>query len=135
MMNKTGQNSVGLNDAMDNESIDSDIDTEEFADTTAKSSDDDIQDEKDHIGGKETRAVCHLRILVILVLITCATAVAVTIYNLTYRSEVNAFETQYNGASEKVLKAFEDIIRVKLGALASLTVAMTTHSKSRKIMD
>ena len=83
--------------------------------------------EEEVLARKETKAVCHLRVLVIFILIACAVAISIVIYNLTRTSEINAFEIQFEGASGKVLKAFEDILRVKLGAVASLTVAMTTH--------
>jgi hypothetical protein len=85
--------------------------------------------QSDQLAVKETNAVLKLRFAVIFVLIACATSVAVTIYHLTQNSESKAFQIQYEGASEKVLKAFEDILLVHVGALSSLTVAITTQGK------
>jgi hypothetical protein len=89
----------------------------------------------DKLVAKETRIVLMLRIAVIFVLIACATAVAFTIYNLTKTSEIDAFKIQYEGASEKVLNAFEDILLVHAGSLASLSVAITTQGQSFKICE
>jgi hypothetical protein len=83
----------------------------------------------DQLVAKETKAVLKLRVAVIFVLIACATAVACTIYHLTHSSEVDEFEIQFEGASEKVLKAFQDVLLIHAGALSSLTVAITTQGK------
>jgi hypothetical protein len=83
----------------------------------------------DQLALNETKAVLKLRVAVIFVLVACATAVAVTIYHLTQASENEAFQIQYEGASDKVLKAFEDVLLVHAGALSSLTVAITTQGK------
>jgi hypothetical protein len=64
----------------------------------------------------ETNAVLKLRIGVIFVLIACTTAVAATIHHLTRNSEEKAFKIQYEAASDKVLNAFADVLRVHAGA-------------------
>jgi hypothetical protein len=73
--------------------------------------------------------VLLLRIAVIIVLVVCATAIAFTIYHITQSAEIGEFNIQYEGASEKVLKAFEDVLRVHAGALSSLSVAITTQGE------
>jgi hypothetical protein len=86
----------------------------------------------DQLVAKETNAVLKLRFAVIFVLVACATTVAVTIYHLTQSSEIDAFKIQYEGASDKVLQAFENVLLVHVGALSSLTVAITTQGKYTK---
>jgi hypothetical protein len=90
---------------------------------------DDEECESNQIAGKETRAVLKLRVSVIVVLVACAIAVSTAIYKLTHASEHEAFQIQYKGSAEKVMKAFEDILEVHAGALASLSVAITTQGK------
>jgi hypothetical protein len=111
----------------DSQLMDTASSTFDDAGTSTGASDEDS--EKNQIAAKETRAVLKLRISVIVVLIACAIAVSITIYHLTQASEYNAFQIQYRGAADKVLKAFEDVLEVHAGALASLSVAMTTHGK------
>jgi hypothetical protein len=90
---------------------------------------DDEESDSNQIAGKETRAVLKLRMSVIVVLVACAIAVSTAIYKLTHASEHEAFQIQYKGSAEKVMKAFEDILEVQAGALASLSVAITTQGK------
>jgi hypothetical protein len=94
---------------------------------------DDNAKRTDKLVAKETRIVLMLRIAVIFVLIVCATAVALTIYHITQQSEIGEFKIQYEGASEKVLKAFKDILLVRAGSLSSLSVAITTQGKCQSV--
>ena len=95
---------------------------------------DDEESDSNQIAGKETRAVLKLRVSVIVVLVACAVAVSTAIYKLTHASEHEAFQIQYKGSAEKVMKAFEDILEVQTGALASLSVAITTQGKYRTFL-
>ena len=108
---------------------------EEISDCRSTSSGrDDEVNESNQIAGKETKAVLKLRVSVIVVLVACAVAVSMAIYKLTHASEHEAFQIQYKGSAEKVMKAFEDILEVQTGALASLSVAITTQGKYRTFL-
>jgi hypothetical protein len=110
---------------------DNEMDCDENNDSKTNFSDEQVGDfQSNQLAVKETRAVLLLRVAVILALVTCAIAVSISIYKLTRASEHEAFQIQYEGASGKVLKAFEDILQVHAGALASLSVAITTQGEN-----
>ena len=83
--------------------------------------------EKDQLAQKETRDVFLLRVLVVIVLLLAAVAVSVVVYFITRNAEVDEFETQYTALADTVLRAFEDIITQKLGAISSVGVAAIAH--------
>jgi hypothetical protein len=106
------------------------LDDDDASDSKASGCRADSVNENNHssqLAEKETKAVFKLRVAVVFVLLACATTVAVAIYHLTQTSENEAYEIQYQAASDKVLKAFEDILVVHAGSLSSLTVAITTQ--------
>ena len=51
----------------------------------------------------ETTNVLRLRILVILLLVAVAVAVSYTIYDITHKSEIEAFETEFVGVAESII--------------------------------
>ena len=83
--------------------------------------------ERDQLAQKETRDVFRLRVLVVIVLLLAAVAISIVIYIITRNAEVDEFETQYKGLADTVLRAFEDIITQKLGAISSVGVAAIAH--------
>jgi hypothetical protein len=87
-------------------------------------SDKEVQED---LSKNETRGVFRLRVLVILVILSAAAVVSVVVYVSTKQGELDTFESQYEGASTKVLEAFEDIVLSKLGAASSLAVATIAH--------
>jgi hypothetical protein len=88
---------------------------------------DSSESDREQLAQKETRIVFGLRLLVILVLLLAAIAVSVVVYYITRNAEVDEFETQYKALADTVLRAFEDIVTQKLGALSSLSVAVIAH--------
>jgi len=82
---------------------------------------------KEQIAQHESRMVLRLRVLVIVVLMVAACAVSVVVYKITRKSQVDGFETQYLGNSEKILEAFSSIVKQKLGAISSVGVATIAH--------
>ena len=58
---------------------------------------------KEELAHHETKNVLRLRILVILLLVAVAGAVCYTIYDLTHKAEIEAFETDFDGAAESII--------------------------------
>jgi type II secretory pathway pseudopilin PulG len=83
--------------------------------------------EKDQLAQKETRDVFLLRVLVVIVLLLAAVAVSVVVFFITRDAEVDEFETQYTALADTVLRAFEDIVTQKMGAISSVGVAAIAH--------
>jgi hypothetical protein len=98
-------------------------DTEVGSKTTQGSSD----AEKDQLAQKETRDVFLLRVLVVVVLLNAAIAVSIVVFFITRNAEVDEFETQYTALADTVLRAFEDIVTQKMGAISSVGVAAIAH--------
>jgi hypothetical protein len=93
----------------------------------ATGTDTDNGSEKDQLSRKESRDVFLLRVVVILVMLLAATAVSVIVYVITRNSETTEFETQFGGAAEQVLDAFEAIVGEKMGAISALALAAIAH--------
>lgn len=76
----------------------------------------------------ESQKVFRLRIAVIGVLILTALAVSSAVFKITVQGEVDEFETQYEGASSKVIDSFEDIM-IKMESVAGLGVSFTSEGQ------
>jgi uncharacterized membrane protein len=83
--------------------------------------------EKMELAKKETLAVFRLRFIVFIVLLLAAIVVVVIVFYVTAGAEDEEFQSQYEGASDKVLQAFIDIVDSKLAAVSSLGVAAIAH--------
>jgi hypothetical protein len=83
--------------------------------------------DKDQLAQKETHDVFLLRVLVVIVLLLAAVAVSLVVFFITKKAEVDEFETQYTALADTILRAFEDIITQKLGAISSVGVAAIAH--------
>jgi uncharacterized membrane protein len=88
---------------------------------------DSSESDREQLAQRETRIVFGLRVLVVIVLLLAAIGVSVVVYYITRNAEVDEFETQYTALADTVLRAFEDIVTQKLGALSSLGVAVIAH--------
>ena len=82
---------------------------------------------------KETRYVLRLRILVFLALLLAALAVSLTVYFITKNAEGEQFNAAYEGSSEKLLESFEEVIDVKIGAVANFAVTFTEFARDRNL--
>jgi hypothetical protein len=85
------------------------------------------EQEEVKLAKRETMAVFRLRLLVFIVLLLAAIAVSVIVYYITTGAEHEESKSQYEGASDKVLEAFIDIVDSKLAAVSSLGVAAIAH--------
>lgn len=83
---------------------------------------------KKELAARETRAVVWLRVLAILSLLIAALAVSIVVYVIAKDAEMEEFETHYEGASVKVLQAFQGIVEQKLVAVGSIEVAAIAES-------
>jgi hypothetical protein len=88
--------------------------------------------DKEQLAQKETRNVFLLRVLVVMVLLLAAVAVSIVVYFITRNAEIDEFETQYTALADTVLRAFEDIVTQKLGAISSVGVAAIAHGVDHK---
>ncbi|CAB9503263.1 Receptor-type guanylate cyclase gcy [Seminavis robusta] len=91
------------------------------------SSDESTSTIKNRISKKESQNVFRLRLLVVLVLLLTALAISYTVYWLTSSAEAEEFKVQYEGAAEKIIASFEDIMH-KMGSISTLGVAFTAYS-------
>jgi flagellar basal body-associated protein FliL len=89
--------------------------------------------DRDQLAQKETRDVFLLRVLVVIVLLLAAVAVSIVVYYITRNAEVDEFETQYSALAATVLRAFEDIVTQKMGAISSVGVAAIAYGVDDKL--
>jgi len=82
---------------------------------------------KEQLAHRETRQVFRLRVLVILVLICAATAVSLVVFFITKNAERDEFRTQWYGSADKIVEAFQGIVKQKLGAISAVAVATIAH--------
>ena len=79
---------------------------------------------------RETTAVFRLRVVVFTVLWGAACAVSVVVYLVTSRSERQDFETTFDSASAKLVESFQQIVKQRVGALNTLSVAFTSYARA-----
>jgi len=95
---------------------------------TSSSSDQSTSDNiKKQLAMKETGDIFRLRVLVILILILAAAGVSVLVFLISQNSDEEEFETQFEGASEQLIEAFEHIKTDRISALSALAVAAIAH--------
>lgn len=70
--------------------------------------DGDRADIKNRLSNQETKKVAKLRLLVIAVLV-CSAAVCTATYILSRNAEYDAYTTQYDGSSSKIVASFESL--------------------------
>ena len=61
------------------------------------------------------------------VLLAASAAVTAVVFTTTKRSETDEFKTQYAGAAQKIVEAFDGIVGGNLGAISSMGVATIAH--------
>jgi hypothetical protein len=75
--------------------------------TTKMSEDNGSVSSKRQLAEKETDNVFRLRVLVVLILIVAAACVSMLVFFISKNSEEDEFNTQFDGASEQIVEAFE----------------------------
>lgn len=89
--------------------------------------DDALQKNEEELARQETAAVFRLRFGVFLVLFLAAIAVSVIVYYITSSAAREESKTQFEGAAEKIIESFLEIVDSKLAAVSSLGVASIAH--------
>jgi hypothetical protein len=74
-----------------------------------------------------TRNIFRLRAAVVVVLVAAGVITGI-VYSIIKGKETEDFELNYEGASSKILEAFQGIVTEKLQAVTSLAIAATAHS-------
>jgi hypothetical protein len=97
---------VGGSDSDDNGSSSHESGTGTSVNTAATGTvQDDMKEIKEELARHETKQVFRLRVLVMLILITAATSVSITVYYVTHSAEITEFETEFQSVSEKIIDA------------------------------
>ena len=94
----------------------------------SSSNEDDMDIIESQLTEKKSRAVNRLRACVVLVLVLASLGVSITVYMLSRKADVEAFEIQYEGNVDKILDAFTTIFTEHVGAISGLANAATAHS-------
>jgi hypothetical protein len=74
-----------------------------------------------------TDNVIRLRVIVFLILIVAAAGVSMLVFFISNNSQRDEFRTQFNGASEQIVEAFEAIKTERVSGLSALGVAAIAH--------
>jgi len=82
---------------------------------------------RDELSKRESEAVCCLRLVLFFVLFLACVTVCVIVYLITMNAHDTEAEMEYQASARKVQEAFLDIAGSRLGALASVGVAATSH--------
>lgn len=75
----------------------------------------------------ETTVVFRLRMLVFFVLFATAVSISFTVYYITVKAREEEFLAQFEAAATLTTDAFVDVVESRLGAVASIGVAMTAN--------
>ena len=82
----------------------------------------------DSIARKDTKAACHLRVLVIALFIFMSVFVPIIIYITARKNEENSFNSEFDALATKVVDSFEFNVARKLGAIDSLDISVTSYA-------
>lgn len=88
--------------------------------------DGDKDDIKKRISNQETKKVAILRYLVLAVLVSSAAAVCTATYLLSRDAEQDAYTTQYDGSSAKIVASFESL-NERIGIVNMIGIAATDY--------
>jgi hypothetical protein len=61
---------------------------------------------KEGLASEDTRHVLRMRILVMLILVATGFTLSVTLYYIVHTTEIETFETEYEGNAESIIKSF-----------------------------
>jgi hypothetical protein len=131
-MSALGQFPIDDVSSADSDKDDDDDYNEDSGSSSAGSIAKDQEEERTTLARNETIAVFRLRLLVFMILLMAAVAVSLIVFFITSGAENKESESQYEGAAEKVLDAFIDIVESKLASMASIGVAAIAHGIDNK---
>ena len=78
---------------------------------------------------RETKAVLRLRLLVFDFLIVATITVSLIVYFTSTRAELQEYESQFDGASKRVIQAFLEIAESNLASVAGVAVDLEVHGE------
>ena len=100
-------------------------DGDEFSDEEPSSTKDETHNEEslasiqERLSKKESESVFRLRLLVVLVLLLAAGSVCFVVYRLTENGENDLFQSQYEGAAEKILECKQSEQKLSAGLIGA----------------
>lgn len=81
-----------------------------------------------NLGGKETKAVSFLRLVVLAVLVVSATCTAIAVYFYTRNSELRSFESEFYADAENIIHGVGNALYVTLGAIDSYVLHVISQA-------
>ncbi len=92
-----------------------------------RTSDEDLQNIKSALAKRETQQVFVLRTFVMLILITAAASISITILHLQRSSQLVQFETNYYAAADKIIDVLQEVTE-SISAVSGLALLATAHT-------
>ena len=92
-----------------------------------------LEDTREVLTASENRAVCMLRGVVIVVIVLTGTLFSVLCFISLRHSEESLFENQYDYNARKLLAAFNDRVRIRIGSAESLAESITSYTVDKGI--
>jgi hypothetical protein len=121
-------NSVSANSESDNTGGSSSEERHTNTSVTNGASSDEAQTE--NVTTRKTRQVNGLRYFVMAALLMSAVAVSFVVYFISSNSQTEQFNTNYEGASAKIIASFETVLD-KIGSVYSVGLAATVEGYDR----
>jgi hypothetical protein len=104
--------------------------TSQSAGQSAKGRDtDDCDEVEEKLSRLESKRVYQTRLMVLLILTITSIGISLVVYHVCKRAENNQFDSQFDGAAEKVLEAFASL-PIKIGSLSAVSISATIQGMS-----
>ena len=114
MLNSRNSKAMSINDAINHEQVASTVRNDDRA--------------SNNLGGKETKAVSCLRLVVLAVLVASATCTAIAVYFYTRNSELRDFESKFYSDVEHIIHGVGHSLYVTLGAIDSYVLHVLSQA-------
>lgn len=85
--------------------------------------------QEDVLGKQETAQVLKLRFVVFCCLLVASLVISTVVHSITTKAEEDALDSEFQDAAQKIVASFNSIVTLKLTALGSLAVALTSQSQ------
>jgi hypothetical protein len=82
----------------------------------------------DSIAKKDTKAACHLRVIVMALFIFMSVLVPIVIFTSAREIEQEGFQSEFDALATQVIDSFEFNVARKLGAIDSLGISFTSYA-------
>ena len=84
----------------------------------------------DALAVRETRNINILRVVVLLLLLSVAALASFGVYSYTANYEKEKFEDSFTTNAQRIIDSFQDAVERRLGAISSMSDAITSHALS-----